>query len=304
MKITSLSLFVALALAPILIAQASSAQEGDVKSMTRHVRVQIHMEGGGVINGVVRDGQFVERRTRTDFEVLDEDQRTRFDAGVRVWFYDGLPGYLFLHYRDIAGVRSIRPVTASEMKKLEERRVAWESGEGVLLPIEQAEDPNPEVYAPPTFSRPPASGSEHLDAEQSSLIERFPPAAGWTPERYATLQRDVVLAAREMTPSEDAWARVYPEWLRAYRILNGIEEAKAAPRSDAKATIATLPPAPTPKPRAAARPKAARPAKKAAPKRGEGVDIRSLGADLLRSLGGGKSRGGSRGGRPNLGAGR
>ena len=289
MKFTILALIVALASTTTLIAQTAAAEEDGVASLTRHARVQVHMEGGGVINGVVRDGHFVERRTRTDFEVMDEDQRTRFDAGIRVWFYDGLPGYIFLHYRDIAGVRTIRPVTASEMKKLEARRVAWESAEGVLRPIERSEDPNPEVYAPPTFSRPPATGAEHLDAEQSSLIERFPPAAGWTPERYATLQRDVVLAAREMTASEDAWTRVYPEWLRAYRIFNGIEESKAAPASTAKSPEIMVSPTPIPTPRAASKPRSSRPSPKVAEKPGRGVDIKSLGADLLRSLGAGKS---------------
>ena len=56
--------------------------------------------------------------------------------------------------------------------------------------IQRAADPNPQCFAPPSFSNKPEAGMEHLSDEHVKLLERFPPLAGWTPDRYRNLQRD------------------------------------------------------------------------------------------------------------------
>ena len=199
------------------------------------------------------------------------------------------PGFLFLRYRDIETVRVLRPVPASEMKKLEARRKDWQNAAGVMLPIQRAAEPNPEVFAPPTFANQPRPGVANLSEEQMALLDQFPPVGGWTPERYKTLQKDVVLAGREMTVSEDKWTRVYPEWLAAYRVFTGSPlpagSAKSAPVSRAASSRPSVTPhlpsrKPAPKPRR--RVSSSKPGQGDATK----IDVN----DLAGSLGGTDSR--------------
>ena len=55
------------------------------------------------------------------------------------------------------------------------------------------------------------------------LLETFPPARGWSPERHAdiTAKQD---AGAELDKLEAEFLRVYPEWMKAYKTHKKVEE--------------------------------------------------------------------------------
>lgn len=173
-----------------------------------HVQVEVVLKNEAVFQGVARKGCLVEKCVRHQYRPLADDQRGDFAAGIRVWYYDDLLGFLFIPYRQIESVKVGAELSMAELDrvraKVEERRQAKEAARA-----QAAGKPAPE---------PKKDAGTPLDkAVGNALLDRFPPAEGFSPERYEEIRRGAITGASSPSPKEQEWVKVFPDWLKAYK---------------------------------------------------------------------------------------
>ncbi|MCA9321088.1 MAG: hypothetical protein KDB53_10150 [Planctomycetes bacterium] len=243
-----------LALTPGLLAQSGAKDkksatppqaegtEVDPFAKTGHLQIELHLRRGGAINGVALDGRLIERRGRTgEYEVLQETEKTRVDAGVRIWFYEGLPGFLFVAWRDIERLRIVRELNQGEFEVYEEKAQAAAEK---ARPSADKKTPNAD-----TLSRrgQAVAGFGALEQHERDLLTEYPKSEGFTPERYSAIQKALVVEGKEPSEKDGDWLLVYPEWLEAW---NTFHEAPTKPAgADRKTAPAPRPTASTKSPK-------------------------------------------------------
>ncbi len=222
--------------------------------MTDHLQVVVTLKTGGAMHGVVKDGRMIEKRVRGGaYKELDEHEKSTVGAGLRLWFYDKLPGYLFVPWRQIATVRIVRRLSRADWAVYEARE--QEAAKERVKASTSAPKPTHRDTLSKT-SRSPA-GFSALSDSQKDLMKEFPPSEGYAPQKFAALQKAMVLEDAKVGGKDARWLAVYPDWLKAYRAYMSIPEPKAekAPRKSVSRPKAATNPARKPAPKKAAAPK-------------------------------------------------
>jgi hypothetical protein len=209
--------------------------------LTPHLLVEVVLKNGAVFQGVALDGKLYEQAQGPGYESIGEAQKDAIGAGIRLWYYRNLDGFVFLWHRDNERVTVKHALSESEMASIRHRaREAKIAGGRGGSPADSQSAPR---------------GLEALDPEQRRLIAAYPPKEGWSIERYEAVQRQLVLENVQPTPAENAWIAVYPDWVQAYRLYYGIpsasDSAAAAPRKAAAPKSGKAAPAPSAKKTAA-----------------------------------------------------
>ena len=87
------------------VAQEAGAASADA-------RVKVTMTNGSIIVGIARGGALCERQVREGFEpAKSTDER---GAGIRVWYYQRMNGFLFLPHRLVEEVEIISTLTPEQ----------------------------------------------------------------------------------------------------------------------------------------------------------------------------------------------
>lgn len=238
-----------LALALILAASpAASAQEEPAvgpeiaekipKHLENTVRVRFTLKNGSRVTGFVKNGQFVESIRDHRFVAGEKLE----GSGVRVWPEDVQEesGFIFLEWGQIRDIEIIRPMTTAEAveeEKAEERarrerleRLRRLEAETASYFDEMTKKEEAERLA--AAEAEAAKAAEALEEEKRrarALLQRFPPDAGWSQERYdglvAQLQQNRALRGEEKAFYDgfELWKKAI-EWKAAGELEEPIPE--------------------------------------------------------------------------------
>jgi hypothetical protein len=196
------------ALVPVVLAGLVWASAGlpdsPAASRARELRVRVTLNSGAKLEGFVRGGALYERLVDGQFVRTSSVEVP--GAGFRLWQVNDTSGFFFVRYSDIRELKEIRLAGESEVAAsgdaLLDKRLAGEPTRPT--PEEDAEKGRPERRVP------------ELSEEGAALLERFPPEAGWTPEKKAQLERRAVILGLFPSPEEKAWLESFDAWRPAY----------------------------------------------------------------------------------------
>ncbi len=86
------------------------------KQVITHVRVSLRLRNGNKMEGVVKDGRFVERVDGLRF--VDASAKER-GAGIRLWYSGGRRNYVFLPFADVAQYEVMQRLTQKQLDEIE-----------------------------------------------------------------------------------------------------------------------------------------------------------------------------------------
>jgi hypothetical protein len=89
-----------------------------------HVRVRVKLRNGERLEGVVKNGRFVERPAGLEF--IRSDMKVK-GSGIRIFFYNGTSGYIFIPYRSIKSYRVLQRLSELEVKSIHDEMRAKEA---------------------------------------------------------------------------------------------------------------------------------------------------------------------------------
>lgn len=175
---------------------------------TTNVAVEVWLETGAVFTGVAMNGKVAEKTVGPGWTDVLGNPKDDVSSGIRLWYYRNLDGFVFLNHRYIDKVVVGKKLTESEMIALKTKVAEIRTGS----------------KAPTKDGTAAKQGYASLDAGEKKLIDEFPPASGYSIERYEAVQRDFVTKGTKPTPDEDKWIEVYPDWVKSYRKYAGLPD--------------------------------------------------------------------------------
>jgi hypothetical protein len=194
----------------LVFASLAGAQEPAAKDKdARDERVQVLLKNGHSMIGVAKAGVRCERLVRGNFKPSSDS--TERAAGIRVWYYQDLDGYIFLETRTLERVEVLGTLTPEESRALAEA-VAAAHGSHTTF----AESRPSGKSASGAESRPSADPNG-LTAAEKALLERFPPDKGWSPEKFGELQRKKIVLHVNPSDEEQAFIDDFPAFQGAWR---------------------------------------------------------------------------------------
>lgn len=221
------SLFALLVLLPAAAAQSEGDKPAPAEKakLSGFLKVEIVLDNESVFAGLIDKNRMVERVKRHRYVKLNDSQKDRFGSGIRLWFYDGLAGFLFFQYRHIdkividheLSLKELEAVRAAGKAKREAREAAMKRKVQAKAVVKKKTDPK-----------------AGLDAKSRELLERWDPREGWTEEKYQAIQMRVIAEGYELSAEEKEWSRSYPDWLKALRASRAAAAKKPATGPAAK----------------------------------------------------------------------
>jgi hypothetical protein len=208
------SIFVLFVVASLCGAQEPVSQEG------RDERVQVVLKNGHSLIGIAKQGIRNERLVRGNFKPSsDAPDRS---AGIRVWYYQDLDGYIFLESKGLDRVDVLGTLTAEESRALAE---AVSAARGFRVQAAAASRPSDKKSDGTADSRP-SSDASGLTAAEKALLEKFPPEKGWSPEKFGELQRKKIVLHVNPSTEEQAFIDDFPAFQGAWKKWLAAQPAK------------------------------------------------------------------------------
>lgn len=172
--------------------QRERARRRSQEVVRTHVRVRVKLRNGERLNGIVKNGRFVERPSGgLEFSRAEMTQK---DAGLRLWYYNNADGYMFLPYKWIKTYKVLQRLTDVEIKVIRDEIKDKERSakEQAFKRLEKLKDKAAAM-------KEEGAATEKLDALANSLakkkaeeaenarllalVEEYPPAEGWGEDR-------------------------------------------------------------------------------------------------------------------------
>ncbi|MCA8948411.1 MAG: hypothetical protein KDE27_02850 [Planctomycetes bacterium] len=97
-------------------AQQMREQLGTGKAIKSHVKVQVRLNNGNRLEGVVKDGRLVEKVTGLRFEDAHAKDK---GAGIRLWYTGGTRNYVFVPFAELQSYRVLQRLTQKQLAELE-----------------------------------------------------------------------------------------------------------------------------------------------------------------------------------------
>ncbi len=179
-------------------------------SEPRDERVQVVLKNGHTMVGVAKSGLRCERQVHGRFMACnDNDDRA---AGIRLWYYQNLDGYIFLDRKALDHVDVLGLLTPDESRELAAAMSAANAGSGGARAASRPSSrPSPQPDRPST-----TDGATYSDEERALLIQ-FPPEKGWGPEKFGELQRRKIVMHVNPSVEEQAFVDAFPRYQVAWR---------------------------------------------------------------------------------------
>jgi hypothetical protein len=197
-----------------------------------NVQVLVGLKNGERIQGVVKEGRFVERPDGLDFAETD---RMAKDSGIRIWYYDNTTSFIFLPYTAIKEYSIVRRLSDVEVKEiaekmeLEERKASdADSRRRAALAENQAKTQQErgleEKLEKATSAEDELDAKKSQDARAAALLAEFPPDAGWGPAKLREIQVKKITVGVFPDERSKRFVDVYEEWKAAFDA--GVEAAE------------------------------------------------------------------------------
>lgn len=231
--------------AALVFALAASAAAGDgPRTATVKLKTGRSMHGAVLVEGVW------EKRDASGAWVAAK--RDEAGAGVRVWYVDGLDGFLFVRAADVTDVSITGPFGDAEKRAAEKQRTEAErraAEERKALAEKRAKQAEADAAAAEEARKSEeAAAGARAKAEHEARVERWKklldefPADLWKVETPAEIDRRRIVMDLLPTAQEKRFLAVFEDWKLA------LEWKKAEDERKAKEKAAAQTPAPTPAP--------------------------------------------------------
>ena len=191
-----------------------------------NVQVKVKLRNGNKLTGVVRNGRFVERYRKLDFETADKGAA---GAGIRVWYYDNTTSYIFLPFEEIATYKIGKRLTNVQVAEIE-KRIAKSEAEArarhaQALAGRQRGKSNARQRAEQRQSeaaeRESAAAAKKREAEDQRLLKlvvEYPPEEGWGPDRLRDIQIRKMTVGSFPDERSKRFIEIFDDWQKGYAL--------------------------------------------------------------------------------------
>ena len=208
------------------------------------VRVKVRLRNGHRLEGVVKNGRFIERVDGLAF--VPADLQTS-GAGIRLFYYDNTTSYIFLPYQDVANYRIGSQLTDQEIKAIEDRirraeerardrRTAKRSKQDAARkagrpaePVSGAEEKSTEA------TKAASTDGPALTEKQQKLLVEFPSAEGWGSDRIREIEFRRITLGQFPTDRDKRFVDNFEDWVKASTLVRQFEAKKKADAAKANA---------------------------------------------------------------------
>ena len=201
-----------------------------------HIKVRVRLRNGESMQGVVRNGVFVEKSTR--FEFVRADMKVK-GAGLRIWYYNGTDGYIFIPYTQIRTYRILKQLSEIEVIKIRdtirERETALKAEAAARLKM-LADKKAAREKKKQTGSKLDELSKKATDEQKSleegkrllALFAEYPPSAGWGGKKLQELQMRKTSLGVFPNAKETRFIEQYEDWQKGFVIWKALNPKKAA----------------------------------------------------------------------------
>jgi hypothetical protein len=198
-----------------------------------NVKVKVRLKNGNKIQGIVRNGRFIEKHDGLDFVVTD--QRSE-QAGLRLWYYNGTNSYIFLPHAMIAHYKLGVKMSDREITDLERRLVAAERRRREME-RQLAEERRRRLLAMKANRGDKLSkldddatkyGRKLTDDERKlmKLLGDYPPDKGWGEQKIKELQMRRITLGVYPSKEEKLFVEQFEEWKRAVSLKEKLDRQR------------------------------------------------------------------------------
>ena len=189
-----------------------------------HIQVKVTLRNGEVMRGVVKNGLFIEKSTRLEF--VRAEMKVP-GAGVRLWYYNGTSGFIFLPYRTIKTYKILRRMTEIEVAMLHDKMIAQKTvakaqGKEAEKAIEKKFDAVQDKLAKKKadVAQKEKSAAELKEMSQETklraLLQEYPPDEGWGPEKANEIRMRFINVGVSPDPKSKRFIDNLADWKKAY----------------------------------------------------------------------------------------
>lgn len=249
---TTLLLLTTCVVVPVLSAQNGSTKQHWRKQQVRqqvermrkamregrivryNVKVKVRLKNGNKINGIVRNGRFIEKHDGLDFVVTDKRDR----AGLRLWYYNGTNSYIFLPHASIAHYKLGIKMSDREIMDLEKRLVAAErrrremerelAEERRKRLLAKRKNDGKKTTAQKQSEEQDKYGRKLTDDERKlmALLEEYPPEKGWGEKKIKDLKLRRITIGVYPNKEEKKFEDSFEDWKKAVELQKELERNK------------------------------------------------------------------------------
>ncbi|MBI3818053.1 MAG: hypothetical protein HY286_05120 [Planctomycetes bacterium] len=202
-----------------------------------HDRVQINLNNGQKLVGIVKNHRYAEHAEGFNFSIADKDEK---DAGVRIWFSRPGQNYLFVPYKDIQSVATLARVSELEVRELEQklyeeakaqRDAEAEERLGELQKRAANRDGEREAdakAAAEALKKLQLKNKKAAIEKAQHMMDRFPVDQGWGEDKYKAI---IAKKAKHLYPDEEesAFLKNYDDWVKAKTIVEAVDKGEEPP---------------------------------------------------------------------------
>lgn len=223
------------------------------KPIRSHVRVEVKLQNGNKLQGIVKDGRLVERVDGLRFVDAHADDK---GAGIRLWYSGGASNYVFVPFADFAQYKVLQRLSAKELTEIEDRmrmeeaaaaekrrqldaeRKAREAADAKAAAEAEAEgettddgeaavdgDGKPTAKGKPVkggkdkdgkdVATPKVTGEQQQQRDWFQLLQEYPPAEGWNAAKKDEIGRRLAVVGAKPSDKEQRFVDKFEDWKKA-----------------------------------------------------------------------------------------
>jgi len=235
---------------PFLAAAAWGQADDVYKSLAKGDRVQVTFRSGGTITGMLvaspighapkaapREGEPVPEET------IDYAKQTSLTVDLS-WEYPGLDGTMTLLKKEIKEIRKLQGLDKETMDRLRKQKAQIQKDlekqnqqrvaeskkkEQETLAASSAVGERAKTEQDAAATAAEDAKNQKLAEEGLKLLKKFPPDAGWGPDKFKEIGQKSRVKLLPITPDETEFMQNYPLWSRAKEAM---DKVKAAPKNN------------------------------------------------------------------------
>lgn len=238
---------------PFLAATAWGQAEDVYKTLAKGDRVQITFRSGGTITGMLVAnpiGHMPKAAPKEGEPAVDDsiDYSKQNSLTVELsWEYPGLDGTMTLLKKEIKEVRKLQSLDKETMDRLRKQKAQIQQDLEKQNRSRVAESKKKDMeaaaagaaYTQKTKSDQDAALSaadeaknQKLAEEGLKLLKKFPPEAGWGPDKFKEISQKTQRKAAPITLDETEFIQNYPLWNRARESMDKAKSQEAVEKKN------------------------------------------------------------------------
>lgn len=203
--------------------ESKESKETKVAS-SAHSEILLFLKSGDKVRGFVKNNQFSEKSVGKEFVPVKPGEK---GAGLRLYFIEDTQSYVFFPETVIQKYQIVRGISDQDMRDLSSKmsKFGSENKEELLQEKKAKEEEAEKIAAAAKAAEIAKLKAEHEEAakraaeeeaaERKALLEKFSPEAGWSIEKYDSIQQNRVNDIYP-TKEEAEFEKNFTKWKQAF----------------------------------------------------------------------------------------